>query len=99
MACDTFIKIAQKCRRHFVIQQSGEMEPFIDELLRMLHRITIDLQPLQVSRLPARHDFKPVLDKLTFLGSYLLRGCRLYDLCSTKQGNSGEAHCQAHGNA
>lgn len=48
MACDTFIKIAQKCRRHFIIQQSGESEPFIDELLRTLHRITVDLSPAQV---------------------------------------------------
>jgi exportin-1 len=49
MACDTFIKIAQKCRRHFIIQQAGESEPFIDELLRTLHRITVDLSPAQVS--------------------------------------------------
>ncbi|KAH6919010.1 Crm1-F1 [Coprinopsis sp. MPI-PUGE-AT-0042] len=48
MACDTFIKIAQKCRRHFVLQQSGEHEPFIDEILRLLHRITVDLSPQQV---------------------------------------------------
>ncbi|KNZ75454.1 Exportin-1 [Termitomyces sp. J132] len=48
MACDTFIKIAQKCRRHFVMQQSQEQEPFIDEILRMLHRITVDLSPQQV---------------------------------------------------
>ncbi|KAJ2925230.1 hypothetical protein H1R20_g11881, partial [Candolleomyces eurysporus] len=48
MACDTFIKIAQKCRRHFVMQQSGESEPFIDEILRLLHRITVDLSPQQV---------------------------------------------------
>jgi hypothetical protein len=48
MACDTFIKIAQKCRRHFVMQQSGESEPFIDEILRLLHRITADLSPQQV---------------------------------------------------
>ncbi|KAL1748108.1 CRM1 C terminal-domain-containing protein [Schizophyllum fasciatum] len=48
MACDTFIKIAQKCRRHFVMQQSGESEPFVDEILRMLHRITVDLSPQQV---------------------------------------------------
>jgi exportin-1 len=52
MACDTFIKIAQKCRRHFVMQQSGESEPFIDEILRLLHRITVDLSPLQVRLLP-----------------------------------------------
>jgi exportin-1 len=49
MACDTFIKIAQKCRRHFVMQQAGEHEPFIDEILRTLHRITVDLAPQQVS--------------------------------------------------
>jgi exportin-1 len=48
MACDTFIKIAQKCRRHFVMQQSQESEPFVDEILRMLHSITVDLTPLQV---------------------------------------------------
>ena len=48
MACDTFIKIAQKCRRHFVMQQSGEQEPFVDEILRLLHRITVDLSPQQV---------------------------------------------------
>ncbi|KAF8333931.1 CRM1 C terminal-domain-containing protein [Cantharellus anzutake] len=49
MACDTFIKIAQKCRRHFVMQQAGEVEPFIDELLRNLHRTTVDLSPAQAS--------------------------------------------------
>ncbi|CAE6421161.1 unnamed protein product [Rhizoctonia solani] len=48
MACDTFIKISQKCRRHFVMQQAGETEPFVDEILRGLHRITVDLSPQQV---------------------------------------------------
>jgi exportin-1 len=48
MACDTFIKIAQKCRRHFVMQQSQEQDPFVDEILRLLHRITVDLTPQQV---------------------------------------------------
>ncbi|CAK5283617.1 unnamed protein product [Mycena citricolor] len=48
MACDTFIKIAQKCKRHFVILQSGETEPFVDEILRNLSRITVDLSPQQV---------------------------------------------------
>ena len=48
MACDTFIKIAQRCRRHFVAQQIGEHEPFIDEIVRNLERITQDLAPQQV---------------------------------------------------
>ncbi len=48
MACDTFIKIAQKCRRHFVAQQTGESEPFIDEIVRSLDKITCDLSPSQV---------------------------------------------------
>ncbi|KAF9192787.1 Karyopherin transporter [Haplosporangium sp. Z 767] len=48
MACDTFIKISQKCRRHFVLQQSQEVMPFIDEILNTLDRITSDLSPAQI---------------------------------------------------
>jgi exportin-1 len=48
MACDTFIKIAQKCRRHFVAPQPGETEAFIDEIVRNMQRITCDLSPQQV---------------------------------------------------
>ncbi|KAG0245961.1 CRM1 C terminal-domain-containing protein [Mortierella sp. GBAus27b] len=48
MACDTFIKISQKCRRHFVLQQSQEVMPFIDEILDTLDRITSDLSPAQI---------------------------------------------------
>jgi exportin-1 len=48
MACDTFIKIAQKCRRHFVIQQPQEVAPFIEEILNTIDTITSDLQPQQV---------------------------------------------------
>ena len=85
MACDTFIKIAQKCRRHFVMQQAGEQEPFIDEILRTLHRITVDLAPQQVSHwVPTTGGLEA--DKL---GPYLLRGCRIHDLGPTEQANSG----------
>ena len=48
MACDTFIKIAQKCRRQFVQIQVGEVMPFIDELLANINSIICDLQPQQV---------------------------------------------------
>ncbi|KAF2672800.1 hypothetical protein BT63DRAFT_382687 [Microthyrium microscopicum] len=48
MACDTFIKIARQCKRHFVALQPGESEPFIDEIVRNLQRITIDLNPQQI---------------------------------------------------
>lgn len=48
MACDTFIKIAQKCRRHFVLLQTSEVTPFIDEILNNLSSIICDLQPQQV---------------------------------------------------
>ena len=48
MACDTFIKIANKCKRHFVVLQPGESEPFIDEIVRNMQKITIDLSPQQV---------------------------------------------------
>ncbi|KAF8939545.1 Crm1-F1 [Dissophora ornata] len=48
MACDTFIKISQKCRRHFVLQQSQEVMPFIDEILNTLDKITSDLSAAQI---------------------------------------------------
>lgn len=48
MACDTFIKIANKCKRHFVVLQPGESEPFIDEILGSMRKITCDLSPQQV---------------------------------------------------
>merc|ERR1712227_360059 len=48
MACDTFIKIAIKCRRQFVQIQVGEVMPFIDELLQGINTIICDLQPQQV---------------------------------------------------
>lgn len=48
MACDTFIKIASKCKRHFVIQQPGETEAFIDEIVRTMRKITCDLSPQQI---------------------------------------------------
>ncbi|CAG0882753.1 unnamed protein product [Darwinula stevensoni] len=48
MACDTFIKIAQKCKRHFVQMQVGESQPFIDEILNTINTIICDLQPQQV---------------------------------------------------
>ncbi|WPH01887.1 Hypothetical protein R9X50_00474100 [Acrodontium crateriforme] len=48
MACDTFIKIANKCKRHFVLQQAGESEAFIDEIVRTMRKITCDLSPQQV---------------------------------------------------
>ncbi|CAB3396830.1 unnamed protein product [Caenorhabditis bovis] len=48
MACDTFIKIAIKCKRHFVIMQPGETKPFINEMLTNLNGIICDLTPAQV---------------------------------------------------
>jgi exportin-1 len=48
MACDTFIKIAQKCRRHFVQVQLGENMPFIEEILNNINTIICDLEPHQV---------------------------------------------------
>jgi len=48
MACDTFIKIARQCRRHFVALQPSGQEPFIDEIVRNMGKITCDLTPQQV---------------------------------------------------
>jgi exportin-1 len=48
MACDTFLKIAQKCRPMFVAFHEGEPAPFIDTLLQDLPMIVSDLEPHQV---------------------------------------------------
>ncbi|KAJ8917645.1 hypothetical protein NQ315_005092 [Exocentrus adspersus] len=48
MACDTFIKIAMKCRRHFVTTQIGETCPFIEDILASISTIICDLQQQQV---------------------------------------------------
>ncbi|CAK9231678.1 unnamed protein product [Sphagnum troendelagicum] len=48
MACDTFLKIVQKCRRKFVILQVGETEPFVCELLKGLPTTILDLEAHQI---------------------------------------------------
>ncbi|KAF8079528.1 hypothetical protein N665_1021s0023 [Sinapis alba] len=48
MACDTFLKIVQKCKRKFVIVQVGESEPFVSELLSGLAATVQDLEPHQI---------------------------------------------------
>ena len=48
MACDTFIKITMKCKRHFVVTQPSEKEPFINEIIATIQNITEDLAPQQV---------------------------------------------------
>eukprot|EP00980_Cylindrotheca_fusiformis_P007359 scaffold1525_cov142-Cylindrotheca_fusiformis.AAC.159 len=48
MACDTFLKIATKCKRKFVTLQADEAVPFICELVESLPSIISDLEPHQV---------------------------------------------------
>jgi exportin-1 len=48
MACDTFLKIAEKCKRKFVTLQTEESVPFLCELVDSLPSIISDLEPHQV---------------------------------------------------
>lgn len=48
MACDTFLKISQKCKRKFVTLQADEQAPFLSELVADLPSIISDLEPHQV---------------------------------------------------
>lgn len=48
MACDTFLKIAQKCRHKFVTLQPGESRPFIVEMLEQLPEIIAKLETHQI---------------------------------------------------
>lgn len=50
MACDTFIKIATKCKKHFVLVQVGEVQPFIEEIIGSISTIICDLQTQQVKK-------------------------------------------------
>jgi exportin-1 len=48
MACDTFLKISNKCKRKFVTLQADEDMPFICELVGNLPTIISDLEPHQI---------------------------------------------------
>ncbi|KAK9840628.1 hypothetical protein WJX81_005548 [Elliptochloris bilobata] len=48
MACETFLKICHKCKRKFVINQIGESETFICELLTSLTATIQDLESHQI---------------------------------------------------
>ena len=48
MACDTFLKIAQKCKRKFMTPQVEDPQPFILTLIADMHNHIKDLQPHQV---------------------------------------------------
>jgi exportin-1 len=48
MACDTFLKIAQRCKHKFVVPQVGDAGTFIEALCERLGTIITDLEPHQV---------------------------------------------------
>ncbi|KAK4489824.1 hypothetical protein RD792_000468 [Penstemon davidsonii] len=48
MACNTFLKIVQKCKHKFVIVKVGENEPFVSLLLTTLRTTITDLEPHQI---------------------------------------------------
>eukprot|EP00613_Pedinella_sp_CCMP2098_P080055 CAMPEP_0171950058 /NCGR_PEP_ID=MMETSP0993-20121228/76781_1 /TAXON_ID=483369 /ORGANISM="non described non described, Strain CCMP2098" /LENGTH=664 /DNA_ID=CAMNT_0012594757 /DNA_START=199 /DNA_END=2190 /DNA_ORIENTATION=- len=48
MACETFLKIAQKCKRKFVTVQQHEHQPFIVELTELVPSIILELESHQI---------------------------------------------------
>jgi len=48
MACDTFIKIADKCKAHFIELKPDEPRPFIDTIIMEISQHTGDLEPHQI---------------------------------------------------
>lgn len=82
MACDTFIKIAIKCRRHFTTVQPNEASSFIDEILATMSSIICDLQPQQVLKKKKKKiNTKENYVFFKFLsGAHILRSCRLHDI-------------------
>uniref|UniRef100_A0AC35THU4 Importin N-terminal domain-containing protein n=1 Tax=Rhabditophanes sp. KR3021 TaxID=114890 RepID=A0AC35THU4_9BILA len=48
MACDTFIKIVYKTKKHFTTVQNNETVPFIDEIIQNLSGVICDLNRSQI---------------------------------------------------
>lgn len=48
MACDTFLKIAQHCKRSFILPPTSDQPPMINEILMNMESITSSLSPCQV---------------------------------------------------
>merc|ERR1719217_194491 len=48
MAVDTFLKICQKCRKKFVVVQSGESQCFVEEMLRHSETDIAELEHLHI---------------------------------------------------
>lgn len=48
MACDTFLKIAQKCKRKFMVRHDDKSEPFIITLIENMPSHISDLAPHQI---------------------------------------------------
>ncbi len=47
-SCETFLKIAKKCRRKFITIQMGETKPFIEEILERMAEIMSDLEHKEI---------------------------------------------------
>lgn len=48
MAVDTFLKICQKCKRKFVVVQSGETAAFVEEMIRHVRENILELEHLHI---------------------------------------------------
>lgn len=55
MACDTFLKIADRCRRSFVFTQQRESRTFVEELVTSVREVIERLEPHQVQVRDAWH--------------------------------------------
>ncbi|KAH8549901.1 nuclear export factor CRM1 [Umbelopsis sp. PMI_123] len=49
MACDTFLKIAQHCKRSFIVPPTSDQPPMINEILINMDCITSSLSPCQLN--------------------------------------------------
>lgn len=49
MACDTFMQIAQSCKKHFLISHTGDETPYINTIILALPDITRDLTATQTN--------------------------------------------------
>lgn len=90
MACDTFIKIAIKCRRHFVSIQPNESCTFVEEILATMSTIICDLQPQQVDKRIIINFYGTSILIYFFrtIGSHILRSCGIHDISTDRPSSS-----------
>ena len=96
MACDTFLKLATRCRKNFVTLQADETVPFVCELVDGLPTIISDLEPHQIQAFyeataTMLSDKGSTIDRRFMLGRLMVLPNRSWKLIMERAGTQVES--------